>query len=505
MEREAEQERLLQMANDQLQLANEARRVFKRSPSLPELHRFADERVGGGAAAHESEVYVELRPLKDLVKTIPLVNLGTQVLAEVGICHFLALVRRPDGHIYQLDFGPVGGEISLGGLQNTISLEEAQSIEILAQTEGGEVREEQYQGGIPESAYYIGRTSLSIEEIRAFAQIQDTSYTLNRNDCRHFVNSLVLYMTGIPNAVRFAVKEYVSLCTEDPGRPNVGDICRNIGTKFFDVDHGTAFRVALAATNTGLISTAISLPVARLVSSIGTPVGLAVGRLLSRFHQVPAVVAALNTAAQDNQAFAAISGILAKAADGERSRATINHILRLTSLPSSASPHGAAGGGSPSALAVGVADNIYNMYAALSQSLRSAGSPSKWVTSMTSVAAPMIGGLSQAMSAGRAAVSKVGEAVLVTVSTLTTHSNKAKHMATLGGSLSRNVLSSSYSKGAVSFGTRSGRQHARGRLTLQQHSFESLSQAQARARRLSFSQSSSRSSSNLVAAGMLDN
>ena len=64
----------------------------------------------------------------------------------MGICHFVALVRKPNGLIYQLDFGPIGGEISLGGVQTTISAAEAKDIEILAQTPGGEVREESYIG-----------------------------------------------------------------------------------------------------------------------------------------------------------------------------------------------------------------------------------------------------------------------------------------------------------------------------------------------------------------------
>ena len=127
-------------------------------------------------------------------------------------------------------------------------------------------------GTIPEFAYYIGKTRLSIDEIRAFAQIQDTVYSLNRDDCRHFVNSVVMYMTGVPSSVRVAVQEFVKMRSYSPGDPIVGDVARAFGTRFFDVDHGPAFRMALAATNAGLISTAVSLPLARLVTSIGTPV-----------------------------------------------------------------------------------------------------------------------------------------------------------------------------------------------------------------------------------------
>ena len=52
---------------------HDERQVYKRSHSLPELHRL-DDSEGVDSDMHLSEVYVELRPLKDLIKQVPLVE-----------------------------------------------------------------------------------------------------------------------------------------------------------------------------------------------------------------------------------------------------------------------------------------------------------------------------------------------------------------------------------------------------------------------------------------------
>lgn len=43
---------------------------------------------------------------------------------------------------------------------------------------------------------YVGRTNLSIDDIRAWNSLHKREYELHINDCRHFVNSLVKYTTG---------------------------------------------------------------------------------------------------------------------------------------------------------------------------------------------------------------------------------------------------------------------------------------------------------------------
>ena len=44
----------------------------------------------------------------------------------------------------------------------------------------------------------VGTTNLSLADIRSFNALQSrVLYLLHRNDCRHYVNSLVQYTTGV--------------------------------------------------------------------------------------------------------------------------------------------------------------------------------------------------------------------------------------------------------------------------------------------------------------------
>ena len=49
---------------------------------------------------------------------------------------------------------------------------------------------------LPAAHMYVGRTNLSIEDIRAWNSMHRREYELHVNDCRHYVNSLVKYTTG---------------------------------------------------------------------------------------------------------------------------------------------------------------------------------------------------------------------------------------------------------------------------------------------------------------------
>ena len=49
---------------------------------------------------------------------------------------------------------------------------------------------------LPAEHMFVGRTPLTIADIRAWNTIQEQEYELHRNDCRHYVNSLVAYTTG---------------------------------------------------------------------------------------------------------------------------------------------------------------------------------------------------------------------------------------------------------------------------------------------------------------------
>lgn len=53
----------------------------------------------------------------------------------------------------------------------------------------GEIREEKLEQ-LPDGHYFVGHTSLSVDEIRRFNSSRDTMYTLHDNDCRHYLNDL---------------------------------------------------------------------------------------------------------------------------------------------------------------------------------------------------------------------------------------------------------------------------------------------------------------------------
>ena len=53
----------------------------------------------------------------------------------------------------------------------------------------GEIRE-QALDALRKGSHFVGHTTLSIEDIRAFNARRSTAYTLHDNDCRHYVNEL---------------------------------------------------------------------------------------------------------------------------------------------------------------------------------------------------------------------------------------------------------------------------------------------------------------------------
>lgn len=57
---------------------------------------------------------------------------------------------------------------------------------------------------LPAEHFYVGKTNLSISDVRAWNAAHHThrDYELHRNDCRHYVNSLVKYSTGMEGAAR---------------------------------------------------------------------------------------------------------------------------------------------------------------------------------------------------------------------------------------------------------------------------------------------------------------
>jgi hypothetical protein len=69
-----------------------------------------------------SEVYVAARPFTefggDLMQRLsPEAKL---LMVDAGVCHFMVIVKQPSQQMVQLDFGPIGGDVHVGGMPQTL-------------------------------------------------------------------------------------------------------------------------------------------------------------------------------------------------------------------------------------------------------------------------------------------------------------------------------------------------------------------------------------------------
>ena len=53
---------------------------------------------------------------------------------------------------------------------------------------------------LPPTSVYLGRSKLDLDGIRRFNALQNMRYELNRNDCRHYVDTIVHEATGLERA-----------------------------------------------------------------------------------------------------------------------------------------------------------------------------------------------------------------------------------------------------------------------------------------------------------------
>ncbi|CAG9467134.1 unnamed protein product [Pedinophyceae sp. YPF-701] len=167
--------------------------------SLPSLQDAVTN--GGAEPASDLEVYVLSRPFEEFGKGVVPSKIR-QDLVEIGICHFMLAFRNPSsGNITQFDFGPCGGDVHkvrgpLGAILNKNKGKEVSAERVAA----GEIRENTLSA-LPSEHFYVGRTRLTIEDIRAFNTARPTNYELHKNDCRHYVNELAHYAAGFRGAV----------------------------------------------------------------------------------------------------------------------------------------------------------------------------------------------------------------------------------------------------------------------------------------------------------------
>jgi len=173
----------------------------------------ARERSGTGQA----EVYCVSRPFQEWGKGIfsALPRGAREALLTAGVAHFMLVYRdTKSGEIRQFDFGPVGGDVhdrwlALAGGKTLRSSERGARDTVFDMTRGlvgrhrarnksscvpGEIREIKLTS-LPEDAYHVGATHLSLDDIRVFNGARDRVYELHMNDCRHYLNDLCFYLT----------------------------------------------------------------------------------------------------------------------------------------------------------------------------------------------------------------------------------------------------------------------------------------------------------------------
>lgn len=90
---------------------------------------------------------------------------------DSGICHYLAVFRQKDGSLVQFDFGPRGGDIHVAASNGPFAFLSKSADGKMARHVPGEVRERRLSR-LPEAHMYVGRTPLSLPDIRAWNALQ---------------------------------------------------------------------------------------------------------------------------------------------------------------------------------------------------------------------------------------------------------------------------------------------------------------------------------------------
>lgn len=262
------------------------------------------------------EVYVLCRPFSEfggpLFHGLP--PGGKEVLTKVGICHFVTAFRTSDGRLHAFDFGPKGGDIDLG----VPRLDQHQSPSFAWLRPGfglggasaggdqrrrgrgteGEIREE-CLSALPAECLYVGRTHLTLSEIREYNSLQNAIYQLNENDCRHYANNLVAYTTGLQGASSSLTTH--ALAASRGGKPaSWNDHLLRAAQNVTDVRNWPAVKTAGHATLTVAALLFGHAGLARVIPSVATPTVASTALSPSRWFARPvgsAAVAAAATAA----------------------------------------------------------------------------------------------------------------------------------------------------------------------------------------------------------------
>lgn len=125
---------------------------------------------------------------------------------------------------------------------------------------------------LPSAHMYVGRTRMSLAEVREWNAVHAaTEYELHRSDCRHFVNSLVHYTTGLERATASALRHQWA---QNKERYGLAARVVRLGQYFTDVANWDQIRAISQATSAALMALAGQQVLA----------GLRAGQILRSMH-----------------------------------------------------------------------------------------------------------------------------------------------------------------------------------------------------------------------------
>ncbi|CAD7697223.1 unnamed protein product [Ostreobium quekettii] len=247
--------------------------------------------VGGGEAEGGLNVYVVARPIEKGGPQMlhSLSKDAKNAIVPLGVCHYMTVFETSDGRLVQFDFGPRGGDVEKGVPVSWMvgaDRGDEKKREHGSKSSVGEIRENQLTV-LPDAHLFVGRTLLRLTDIRSYNAVQPLHYELHTNDCRHYVNSLVEFTTGVESASVQLVRE--TFRRRHAGAPALNAKAVEFAQYFTDVQNwgrvkaagGTTLATLLAAwTGRGLAGRVASTTLAPALRAVS--VSKSFGTVLAR-------------------------------------------------------------------------------------------------------------------------------------------------------------------------------------------------------------------------------
>lgn len=224
--------------------------AFRKSPSMPSFRVLPDSSSEDGM-----EVYVVLRNFQEFAGGFfnRLPEPLRDGVRDSGVCHYMTVFRQQDGTLTQFDFGPAaGGDIHLPGwMLGRMNPKRRLRKGSFKKRVDGKVREDQLPT-LPAASMYVGRTNLSLSDIREWNSAHASrEYELHKSDCRHFVNSLVQYTTGVERATTSALRHQWA---KNKQRYGLASRVIRLGQYFTDVANWERIKAVSHATTAALMA-----------------------------------------------------------------------------------------------------------------------------------------------------------------------------------------------------------------------------------------------------------